>query len=153
MFWLRSHTSVFAQLCSQVKGRWGRRGDAGCGQAVLCLFSQFHGCFGSSERHVLAPGPTELYSLHFCPHLGTTSSRSGPCQVTSHHAQPPCTNRWSMTNYLIHINATIKPLIPGKRVSADWINVVTTKLTLPDLDNLTTLDDLHKKYFEEKVFI
>lgn len=53
----------------RLKGHWGHRENAWCGRAGLCLFSQFHGLVGSTERHVLAPSPTELHSLHFCPTL------------------------------------------------------------------------------------
>lgn len=38
-----------------------------------------------------------------------------------------------------------------KSLPLNRINVVLTNITLPDLENLTTLDGLNKKHFEEKV--
>lgn len=130
--------------------------DIGKTQGVVkqsrVFFSQFHGCFGSSKRHVLALGPTEHHSLHFCPHLGTTSSRSGRCQITSHRAQTgevqPATaykELWyeiSSTNREYSNkkkNKTRPEILQLKR-----INVVVTNIILPDLVNLTTLEGLHR---------
>lgn len=154
--------------------------DKDGGRTLLCppsfVSSQFRVHFGSSKRHVLAPSPTELHSLSFCPTLARLPQGwTGPSQQpqpgdTTHRLVLIVVKEQAKHQKMFLLEAPWDIILTfwggGTKNLVFWWNPrtsrgpadlqlkktdVVTNLLLPDLGNVTTVGDLHKKPFEERL--